>query len=142
MTSSRAPRPTAPSRFARLPVERVSITVTRSPRSTRASTRFDPMKPAPPVTTQSIIAGAYERRVVSVALGMILRYPAVGRRDPAGFGMLVAALRYSTQDPVRGLGRSGGSAIGVEKTAERPAENALARFATFVVVRLPTDTTA
>ena len=30
------------------------MTVTRSPRATRASTRLDPMKPAPPVTTQSM----------------------------------------------------------------------------------------
>ena len=34
----------------RRPVERSSTTVTSSPRSSRASTRFDPMKPAPPVT--------------------------------------------------------------------------------------------
>ena len=45
---------TARSRFDRFPVERLSITVTWSPRATSASTRFEPMKPAPPVTTQSI----------------------------------------------------------------------------------------
>ena len=32
------------------PVERSSTTVTSSPRASRASTRFEPMKPAPPVT--------------------------------------------------------------------------------------------
>ena len=37
--------------FSRLPVAKSSTTVTSSPRATRASTRFDPMKPAPPVTT-------------------------------------------------------------------------------------------
>ena len=36
------------------PMERESITVTRSPRSISASTRFEPMKPAPPVTKQSM----------------------------------------------------------------------------------------
>ena len=32
------------------PVERSSTTVTSSPRASSASTRFEPMKPAPPVT--------------------------------------------------------------------------------------------
>src|SRR5919106_4073202 len=52
MSSSRrvAPFPTASSRLARLPVEMSSTTVTSSPLSTSASTRLDPMKPAPPVT--------------------------------------------------------------------------------------------
>ena len=50
-THSSAPAARAPSRFWRLPVERSSITVTSSPRSTRASTRLEPMKPDPPVTS-------------------------------------------------------------------------------------------
>src|SRR3954453_1137670 len=48
---SRAPFASASSRFSRRPVDRSSITVTSSPRSTSASTTFEPMKPAPPVTT-------------------------------------------------------------------------------------------
>src|SRR5918999_4827230 len=52
MSSSRscAPFSIAWSRLARLPVETSSTTVTSSPRSTRASTRLEPIKPAPPVT--------------------------------------------------------------------------------------------
>src|SRR4051812_32959739 len=49
-STSSAPRSIAPARFSRLPVEMSSTTVTSSPRSSRASTRFEPMKPAPPVT--------------------------------------------------------------------------------------------
>ena len=40
-----------PARFARLPVEKLSSTRTSSPRSSSARTRFEPMKPAPPVTS-------------------------------------------------------------------------------------------
>ena len=38
-------------RFARLPVEKLSRTTTRWPASMNRSTVWDPMKPAPPVTT-------------------------------------------------------------------------------------------
>src|SRR5581483_2461298 len=55
-TRSSAPRLSARSTFSRLPVDRLSSTVTRSPRSSSASTRFEPMKPAPPVTRQSMAA--------------------------------------------------------------------------------------
>ena len=48
-----APPASAFSRFSRLPVERLSITATRSPRAINASTRLEPMNPAPPVTRQS-----------------------------------------------------------------------------------------
>src|ERR1044072_8130397 len=37
-------------RNSRLPVVKLSTTTTSSPRATRASTRFEPMNPAPPVT--------------------------------------------------------------------------------------------
>ena len=53
-STSLAPFASAPSRFSRRPVERSSTTVTASPRASSASTRFEPMKPAPPVTKQSI----------------------------------------------------------------------------------------
>src|SRR3954452_12275093 len=46
-----APRPRAASRFSLRPVARLSRTATSSPRSSRASTRLEPMKPAPPVTS-------------------------------------------------------------------------------------------
>ena len=42
--------------FPRSPVERLSITSTSSPRATSASTRCDPMNPAPPVTTLNIVS--------------------------------------------------------------------------------------
>src|SRR4051794_11627997 len=59
---SRAPPPTAASRFSRRPVERSSTTLTSSPRSRSASTRFEPMKPAPPVTSARMRPGAYPCR--------------------------------------------------------------------------------
>ena len=47
-----ARRSRAPARGSRAcPVERLSSTVTSSPRASSASTRFEPMKPAPPVTS-------------------------------------------------------------------------------------------
>src|SRR3954453_8307823 len=52
------------STFSRLPEERWSSTWTSSPRATSASTRCEPMKPAPPVTTARI--GPYPRRAVFV----------------------------------------------------------------------------
>ena len=50
--------------FSRLPDDRSSTTVTSSPRSTSASTRFDPMNPAPPVTTAR--TAPYRRRSMFV----------------------------------------------------------------------------
>src|SRR3954449_10689233 len=50
MSSSWSSASPAPERFSRRPVERSSTTVTSSPRASRASTRLEPMKPAPPVT--------------------------------------------------------------------------------------------
>ncbi len=64
ISSSVAPFASALSRFSRLPVERLSTMVTSSPRSSSASTRFDPMKPAPPVTSAFMRRGtldAFER---------------------------------------------------------------------------------
>src|SRR6476620_1890735 len=49
-STSSAPLASAWSRFSRRPVDRSSTTTTGSPRSTSASTRWEPMKPAPPVT--------------------------------------------------------------------------------------------
>ena len=46
-----APASSAPARFSRLPLERSSSTSTSSPRRDKASTRCEPMNPAPPVTT-------------------------------------------------------------------------------------------
>src|ERR1039457_4369462 len=39
--------------FARLPVMRLSIAMTRSPSASSRSVRCDPRKPAPPVTTET-----------------------------------------------------------------------------------------
>src|SRR5947208_5536808 len=49
---------------SRLPEERSSTTTTSSPRPTSASTRLEPMKPAPPVTTAR--TASYGRRRVFV----------------------------------------------------------------------------
>src|SRR5438128_12424171 len=51
-------------RNSRLPEERSSTTTTSSPRPTSASTRLEPMKPAPPVTTAR--TAAYGRRRVFI----------------------------------------------------------------------------
>src|SRR3954469_25184492 len=51
-------------RNSRLPVERSSITTTAWPPATSASTRLEPMKPAPPVTTAR--TASYGRRRVFV----------------------------------------------------------------------------
>ncbi len=53
-STSSAPAASPASRLERRPVERSSTTVTSSPRDSRASTRFEPMNPAPPVTKHFI----------------------------------------------------------------------------------------
>ena len=58
-------------RFARLPVEKLSSTRTSSPRSSSASTRFEPMNPAPPVTS-------------TFGHGASVRHDVVVRGDRAG----------------------------------------------------------
>src|SRR3954451_8774512 len=60
-SSKPAPRDSATVRFSRLPVARLSMTRTSSPRSSSASTRFEPMKPAPPVTRARMGGGSYVR---------------------------------------------------------------------------------
>src|SRR5918995_2040408 len=71
-----APLARASSRLSLFPVERSSTTVTWSPRSTSASTRFEPMNPAPPVTSafmrRRILDGGVEcLRVPDGALGVV-----------------------------------------------------------------------
>src|SRR3954447_11732433 len=78
-----------PCRFSLLPVERSSRTVTSSPRSTRASTRFEPMKPAPPVT---------RARMSGVMVTMVRAQPA----EPAAFGEGRPGPCYGRR-PMRGL---------------------------------------
>ena len=51
---SSSTRLAADATFSRLPELRSSRTTTSSPRASRASTRFEPMKPAPPVTKSRI----------------------------------------------------------------------------------------
>ena len=51
----------APARFSRLPLEKSSSTSTSSPRAAKASTRCEPMNPAPPVTTD-LTRAAYGRK--------------------------------------------------------------------------------
>ena len=52
----RAPRSSAPARLLSLPEERSSTTSTSWPRSSSSSTRFEPMNPAPPVTSARMAA--------------------------------------------------------------------------------------
>src|SRR3989442_2571162 len=49
---------------SRFPDAKLSTTTTSSPRSTNVSTRFDPMNPAPPVTT--VRKAPYRRRAMFV----------------------------------------------------------------------------
>src|SRR5205823_7924323 len=49
-TSSRRPNALAKGRLLRAPVEKLSSTRTRAPSARSRSTRWEPMKPAPPVT--------------------------------------------------------------------------------------------
>src|ERR687897_1112651 len=98
-TSSCAPFSSAWSRFSRLPVEMSSSTVTSSPRASRASTRFEPMKPAPPVTSEfmrrrilaararaSVVylgrvvgAAGARARAVAAATAVVVRAPVVAQ---------------------------------------------------------------
>src|SRR5436190_6212692 len=55
-STSSAPCSSAGPRFSRRPVERSSRATTSSPRASRASTRWEPMKPSPPVTRASMAA--------------------------------------------------------------------------------------
>ena len=64
-------------RFSAFPVERESITVTRSPRAISASTRFEPMNPAPPVTKQSMGDGSLRGRP---GHSFARRYPCRGHK--------------------------------------------------------------
>src|SRR3954452_15066368 len=87
-STSSAPFPSAPSRFSGLPVERSSRTVTSSPRSTRASTRFEPMKPAPPVTRARMsgvmVTRGRARPAEPAAFGEGRPGPCYGRRPMRG----------------------------------------------------------
>src|SRR5215211_661263 len=92
ISASSAPPSRAPARFSRRPVETSSRTVTSSPRSSRASTRFEPMNPAPPVTRARMKRGTLEgrqRRSALVASAAML----VGTEDqPQAHVALSAAL--------------------------------------------------
>src|SRR5579864_393786 len=52
-------RPFRCAMFSIDPVDRLSMTMTRSPRSSRASARCDPTKPAPPVSSAFIVRPSY-----------------------------------------------------------------------------------
>ena len=82
----RAPPSSAPARLASLPLDRSSTIVTLSPRATSASTRCEPMNPAPPVTSVRMRLAsldgsrAAERRAGDVGPSFGVR-GTVGRRD-------------------------------------------------------------
>ena len=54
-TSSRRPNALAKGRLLRAPVEKLSSTRTRAPSARSRSTRWEPMKPAPPVDRKSVV---------------------------------------------------------------------------------------
>src|SRR4051812_13980958 len=66
---SRTPLVSASARLDSRPVERLSMTATSSPRARRASTRLEPMKPAPPVTRARIERATLAAAVLAVPLG-------------------------------------------------------------------------
>src|SRR5919201_6724092 len=99
------PRSRAASRLDSRPVERSSTTTTSSPRSSRASTRLDPMNPAPPVTSARM---ARDRRADPPS--------AVDRREPRG-----DRLRRGERANVLAPGLAGGrvAEAGAGRGAER-----------------------
>src|ERR687892_598033 len=114
MSSSRrvAPFPIASSRLARLPVEMSSTTVTSSPLSTSASTRLDPMKPAPPVTRALMERGMLVGRVPLLGSprmrGLFVTFEGIDRSGKTTQArMLVSAL--------------GSDALGVREPGGTPA---------------------
>src|SRR5262245_58173268 len=87
-------------RLVNCPVVRLSRTRTTWPRPTRASTRWDPMKPAPPVTRQTAIS------LVSLRLGGYALVRANRARGPCRTGRARAAptVARSFQAEAQGLG--------------------------------------
>src|SRR4051794_37871066 len=119
-TCRRAPLVSASPRLDSRPVERLSRTATSSPRSSRASTRLDPMKPAPPVTRARM-----ERATLASAVLAVLLDPAVlllvRRLLRAPDGLLLAGLlldrgllRRRAHRRRAGLRRRGRSGRGLE----------------------------
>ena len=135
---ARRPRRTWPNafRFSRAcPVERSSSTSTESPRSTSASTRCEPMKPAPPVTRartaanptwpQSGTRSLIVRRTVRVTRNplwrrapfVLSRFPGIAAALVGGAALLAVA---SAAGPaLRRLGRKRG-ASSRSSTRSRP----------------------
>src|SRR5947209_3752950 len=90
-TCSCAPSSSAEARFSRLPWERSSRMLTVSPRSSSASTRWDPMNPAPPVTRHSMARrrlcgrrAAIVRPMTAVCLTVDTEFPDRPARAPLG----------------------------------------------------------
>src|SRR5262245_54755027 len=79
------------SRLRRCPVEKLSSTRTSSPRAKRARTRFEPMKPAPPVT--SVFMGRTNRGLIGL------------RRNLLEWSVLPS--KSNVQRPARGRQREG-----------------------------------
>src|SRR5215208_2886629 len=110
-TSSCAPFSSACSRFSRLPVEMSSSTVTSSPRASRASTRFEPMKPAPPVTSAFMrrrILDGRARASVVVDLGRVVGAAGAGARAVAAATAVVVRAPVVAQAAVVVERRGGG----------------------------------
>src|SRR3954467_13628776 len=62
-----SPEPNAAARFSRRPVDKSSITATWCPSPTSRSTRLEPMKPAPPVTSPRIRVDLFEPNLAVLA---------------------------------------------------------------------------
>src|SRR5262249_4706306 len=84
------------------------MTTTSSPRASNASTRLEPMKPAPPVTTERTTSAAREARVDrSRALAQAADQRCADRRRDARFGVTGGAKRPPEESGRRRLRRIG-----------------------------------
>src|SRR5437667_7802130 len=112
--SRRSPSTTSTSRavrFSRRPVEKSSSTRTRSPRPTSASTRLEPMKPAPPVTRYRLLT-----------VGRLYATEQGGRKRrrvcrPVGVPPSHRPARQLADDRGEASGRAGGAAFGAHRQA-------------------------
>src|SRR3954470_19360906 len=130
ISASVAPFESASSRFSRFPVERSSTTTTSSPRSTSRSTRFDPMNPAPPVTTARM--GPYRRP------RMFVTFEGIDGSGKTTQAALLAEWARAEGHEVVAVREPGGTALGEqirELLLDGPEMSAWAEAALFAAAR-------